>query len=177
MHLPMESELDKESDIVVQFSLLKEEHLPAVLCIYNHYVTSTTVSFDIDPIDLDKLRAMTLHGQQRYPSYVMMDGAEVIGYVLLSPFIKKHGCDQTAEVSVYLQSQFSGKGIGKQALRFIEEVAKEQGLHTLIAVICTENVASLHLFQRQGYSNKGTLHEVAYKFTRYLDVTYMQKLL
>lgn len=162
---------------MIEFKTLEEKHLEDVRSIYNDYVAHTTVSFDLDAASLDKMRELTLHDDPRFCSFVIMYEGHIIGYMMLSPFIKKHSCSRTAEITIYLNSQHKARGIGSQALRFLEEQAVEFGFHTLIAVICTENESSMHMFQKQGYTLKGILEQVAYKFDRYLDVAYVSKLL
>ncbi|WP_342426701.1 GNAT family N-acetyltransferase [Paenibacillus sp. FSL L8-0158] len=70
-----------------------------------------------------------------------------------------------------------GQGIGKQALSFIEEVAKEQGFHTLIVTICMENTRSKLLFERNGYEQCALFKEIGYEFDRRLDIGSFQKIL
>ncbi|WP_017689002.1 GNAT family N-acetyltransferase [Paenibacillus sp. PAMC 26794] len=81
------------------------------------------------------------------------------------------------EVTVYLKPDILGKGLGKQALRFIEKIAKEQGFHTLIATICMENTRSKSLFERNGYEQCALFKEIGYKFDRKLDIGSFQKIL
>jgi len=162
---------------MIQFTQLEEKHLQAVRNIYNYYVAHTTVSFDLDAATTDKMRELTLHADSRFCSYAICDGVNLIGYMMLSPFIKKHSCARTAEITIYLNAEHKAQGLGTQALRFLEECAKEHGFHTLIAVICTENEPSMRMFQNQGYKLKGILEQVAFKFDRYLDVAYVSKLL
>lgn len=160
---------------MIIFTKALSQHIESIRSIYNWYVQHTTVSFDIDPADFAKMTKLVLHEDERFPSYVMIREEQVIGYVMLSPFIHKHGSSRTAEVTIYIQHGFEGKGYGKQALKFIEERAVEYGFHTLISVICTENDASIAAFTKAGYQLKGILEQVAYKFDRYLDVSYYQK--
>lgn len=162
---------------MIEFLTLTTKHLPSVRQIYNWYVANTTVSFDIDPASIEKMEKLTLHQDIRFVSFAIVESNSVIGYVMLSPFIQKHASFRSAEVSIYLAPGYEGKGIGKQALLFIEKQAIEQGFHTLIAVICSENDASLAAFERHGYKLQGMIEQVAYKFDRYLSVSYYQKLL
>lgn len=162
---------------MIQFISLEEKHLQTVRDIYNYYVAHTTVSFDLDAATIDKIRELTLHADPRFCSFAICDEGSVIGYMMLSPFIKKHSCARTAEITIYLNAQQKARGIGSQALHYLEACAREHGFHTLIAVICTENEPSMRMFQNQGYQLKGILEQVAYKFDRYLDVAYVAKML
>ncbi|MFC6331793.1 GNAT family N-acetyltransferase [Paenibacillus septentrionalis] len=162
---------------MIRFTAAEEKYLKNVRDIYNDYVANTTVSFDVEPASIDKMRELTMHSDPRFCSYVILDDDRVIGYMMLSPFIKKHSCARTAEITIYLDGEFKAKGIGSQALEYLERKATEHGFHTLIAVVCTENERSISLFKRHHYQLKGILEQVAYKFDRYLDVAYMAKIL
>ena len=158
-----------------KFELFEYRHIEEVRKIYNHYVKHTSVSFDIEEASSEKIEHMFIHDNASFCSYVLLHEDSVIGYVSLSPFIKKHGSIHTAEVSVYLQPAASGQGLGSHLLNFIEQKAEQFQFHTLIAVVCTENSASTKLFERAGYKLQGILTEVAYKFDRYLNAAYYQK--
>ena len=63
------------------------------------------------------------------------------------------------------------------AIRYIEEFAKKQKLHVLVATICGENEASIHLFAKNGYVKCAHYKEVGQKFGQLLDVVAYQKIL
>lgn len=162
---------------MIQYIPVTTKHLDKIRTIYNWYVANSTVSFDLDAANLDKMKKLTIHEDIRYCSYVILDDEQVIGYVMLSPFIQKHSCHRSAEVTIYLANEYARKGIGGAALDFIEKQAVQNGFHTLLAVICTENESSMTAFSKRGYVLKGIIEQVAYKFDRFLDVSYYQKLL
>lgn len=160
-----------------QFEPTSMKHLQYIRNIYNEYVKTTTVSFDLEPATIDKIKTLTMHEDEQFCSFVIKDNDDVIGYMLLSPFIQKHACHRTAEVTIYLDPRYGRRGIGSRALEFIEKQAQANGFHTLIAVICTENESSIATFSAREYQLKGIIQQVAYKFDRYLDVCYYQKFL
>ncbi len=56
----------------------------------------------------------------------------------------------------------------------LHDHADKMGLHTLLALVCSENKPSIALFERNGYELSGTLRQVGKKFDRYLDVAIYQ---
>lgn len=113
----------------------------------------------------------------RYKSYGIFENKEIIGYVLISQYKSKQAYDVCGEVTIYIKPNCLGQGIGKKALNFIEEVAREQGFHTLIATICMENTRSKSLFEKNGYEQCALFKEIGYKFDRRLDIGSFQKIL
>ena len=57
------------------------------------------------------------------------------------------------------------------------EAARAKGLHAIIAAIDATNEASIRLHARFGFVTVGHFKQVGYKFNRWLDVTYMERLL
>ncbi|MBW7476935.1 GNAT family N-acetyltransferase [Paenibacillus oenotherae] len=137
----------------------------------------TTVSFDMEPLTTEQMRGVIEPLANRYRSFIIRVDDRYRGYVLITQHKKKAAYGFTGEVTIYLNPEETGKGVGDHALRFIEGIAKELGFHSLIASICAENNASVHIFSRHGYQQVAHYREVGYKFGRWLDIVTYQKLL
>ncbi|MFL0373793.1 MULTISPECIES: N-acetyltransferase family protein [Paenibacillus] len=159
------------------FEEVTEQHLPEIREIYNYYVMNTTISFHTEELDLDQIKSSVMNKDTRYKTYVIFENNQMMGYVLITQYKSKQAYDICGEVTIYLKPDILGKGLGKQALRFIEKIAKEQGFHTLIATICMENTRSKSLFERNGYEQCALFKEIGYKFDRKLDIGSFQKIL
>ncbi|WP_413409811.1 N-acetyltransferase family protein [Paenibacillus amylolyticus] len=159
------------------FEEVTEQHLPEIREIYNYYVMNTTISFHTEELDLDQIKSSVMNKDTRYKTYVILETDQMMGYVLITQYKSKQAYDICGEVTIYLKPDILGKGLGKQALRFIEKIAKEQGFHTLIATICMENTRSKSLFERNGYEQCALFKEIGYKFDRKLDIGSFQKIL
>jgi len=57
------------------------------------------------------------------------------------------------------------------------QLGAENGFHTIIAGIAGDNPASLRLHKRFGFQVVGIERDVGYKFERWIDVMWMQKML
>jgi phosphinothricin acetyltransferase len=55
------------------------------------------------------------------------------------------------------------------------EAAKSNGVHVLIGGIDADNKLSIALHESQGFRVAGHLHEVAFKFDRWLDLVFVEK--
>jgi phosphinothricin acetyltransferase len=83
----------------------------------------------------------------------------------------------TVEHSVYVSENHIGKGIGKLLLSELIQLAKAQGLHTMIGVIDSENQGSIAFHEQFGFKTVGIIKESGYKFDRWLDSVFVQLLL
>lgn len=161
----------------IGFIEMKEEFLPEVTRIYNHYILNSTATFHAGEMSQKDMGEIVFTGNARFKSFVVKADERICGYSILSPFKKREAYDATAEVTVYLDPGYTGKGIGSKAIKHLEEVASEDGFHVLLAVICGENHSSIELFKKLGYEKCAHYKEVGKKFGRWLDVVSYQKII
>ncbi|MFC5472304.1 GNAT family N-acetyltransferase [Cohnella suwonensis] len=162
---------------MITFEEVAEYHLNEIREIYNYYVLNTTISFHTEELDIEHIKASVMNNNPRFKSYAILDENQINGYVLITSYKSKQAYDISGEVTIYLKPDCLGKGIGKQALTFIEGEARKQGFHTLIATICMENTRSKSLFERNGYVQCALFKEIGYKFDRKRDIGSFQKIL
>lgn len=70
------------------------------------------------------------------------------------------GLEWTAEANWWIDSEHAGKGFGSTALQALIDHALTDmplglGLHTVRAMICLDNTASVRMAERLGFSNTG----------------------
>lgn len=162
----------------VKFLPVEEEHIEALRQIYNYYVQHTTVTFHSEPLGTEEMKSILFFSNPRFRSYTILDEQDrVTGYVILGYYKPRQAYDFTSEVTIYLHPEFTGKGIGNQAMAFLEEKARELHFHALLGVICSENTASIRLFKKFGYWECALFKEVGLKYNRLLDVIVYEKIL
>ena len=159
------------------FDEMREEHLDDVLRIYTHYVLNTTATFHARPLSREEMRELVFFNDEKYKTFVICDEADVCGYVFIAQHKKREAYDGTAEVSVYLRPTQTGKGLGSLAIKYIEQYAKAQNIHVLVATICGQNEESINLFKKNGYSQCAHYKEVGKKFGQLLDIVAFQKII
>jgi L-amino acid N-acyltransferase YncA len=152
--------------------------VPAILEIYNDAILTTTATYDLEPVSLEVRRAwFDEHVRQNLPVLVAIAGDDVAGFASLSLFREKPGYRFTVENSVYVAPAHRGKGVGARLLEAIVAEARHGGFHAVIAGVDAENETSIRLHARCGFVEVGRLKQVGFKFDRWLDVVYMEKIL
>ena len=157
---------------------LRDEDLPRVLDIYNHYVATSTVTFDEHPLSLAAYQAKAgLIREHGYPFIVAADASgAVLGYAYTSPWRPRAAYRHTAESSIYLAEEATGQGLGRVLLTDLIDRSRAAGIRELIAVIADEGAdASVALHRKLGFREAGHLTRVGYKFERWLGTIIMQK--
>ncbi|TXS92893.1 N-acetyltransferase [Parahaliea maris] len=150
----------------------------AVAHIYNHYVESTVVTFETDPVSdgemagrIDECRHASL------PWLVAEDAGEIIGYAYASKWKGRCAYRYAVEATVYLDHRVASHGWGTKLYGELFAQLKQQGLHTVIGGIALPNPASVALHEKFGMEKVAHFREVGFKFDRWIDVGYWQALL
>lgn len=154
-----------------------EADVPAILDIYNDAILNTIATFDTEPQTLEEKIEWFRETTHPYVVLVTERNGEVVGWASLRRFRQKAAYRNTAENSVYVRKDCFGDGVGTALMRKLVELGAANGFHTIIAGIAGENPASMRLHERMGFEVVGTEREVGYKFERWVDVTWMQKML
>lgn len=151
--------------------------LPAIRAIFNHWIEHSTASFRTVPDTEEQTRAWFAGRGPGHPVLVAEDGAEVVGWASLNPHKATGGYRHTVELSVYLRDDARGRGLGRRLLGELLERARAAGHHAVLGGVCTEQAASIGLHEAMGFTKVAHYREVGFKFGRWLDVAYFEKLL
>ncbi len=164
-----------QDDSMISFHPVTDRDLPRIKEMYDYYILNTTSTFHSIPLSIDELRSILFINNPKYPSFLITSGREPIGYCFLSRYKNRQAYDRTAEVSLYLNPEYTGKGIGAIAMAHIEEEAKKRGIKVLIGTLSGENTASMRLSEKMGFVKVAHLKHVGEKFGRVLDVVIYEK--
>ena len=112
-----------------------------------------------------------------FPVIVAVINEKVVGFGYYSEFRFREAYRFTVEHSVYVDNDYHGKGIGKVIMENLIDLAKKQHLHTMIAVIDSENQGSVTFHEQFGFKTVAVLKETGFKFDRWLHSQIMQLML
>ncbi|MCC6527987.1 MAG: N-acetyltransferase [Polyangiaceae bacterium] len=153
------------------------EDLGAVSAIYDHYVLTSTCTYQLEPEPAaDRLRWFEAHGPL-HPVTVAERDARIVGWGSLSPYHARAGYAATVETSVYVHPDCHRQGIGRALLADLVVRAAALGHHAILAVISADQGPSVALHEAFGFVEVGRFREVGRKFGRWLDVVYLERLL
>ena len=153
-----------------------EDDLPAIRDIFNHYVATSTCTFQIDPdTTAERLAWFRDRGPAHPVTVAELDGV-VVAWALAA-WKSRYAYAGSAEASVYVRHDLHRRGIGRALLADLVARGRAAGLHAIIGGACTEQPASLALQESLGFVRVACFREVGYKFGRRLDVAYLQLIL
>jgi len=147
----------------------------AIAAIYNHYILTTTISFEEAPVAAGEIeqRMAGVHGAGLPYLVAEKDGA-VTGYAYATPWRARSAYRGSVETSVYLASDAHGCGTGTALYRLLLAQLTERGFHLAIGGIAQPNAASVALHEKLGFEKAAHFKEVGNKFGRWVDVAYWQ---
>ena len=156
----------------------KTEDTQAILDIINYNILNSTALYDYNIRNYEQQKAILEEKiSKNFPVIVAECDEKVVGFGMYSEFRFREAYKYTVEHSVYVNNDYHGKGIGKLLLAELIQIAKNQNLHTMIAVIDSENQSSVDFHEKFGFETVGIIKESGFKFDRWLHSVFMQLIL
>jgi len=146
--------------------------------IYNHYVATSTVTFDLDSwASSDMAHKIESVNGLKMPFIIAELNGDTVGYAYLSTFREKAAYDATMENTLYLRDDARGAGIGRLLLEELLRLGSLAGVREVIAVIANtpDAVPSIRLHDKAGFARVGEMDRVGRKFDEWIGVVMMQK--
>lgn len=163
------------SDITIR--RVEQPDLPSLLAIYNHYIETTAITFDLEPKTLAQRQAWldTFKPSGRYQCFVAVKAGEPIGWACSGQFREKAAYQTSIETSIYLKPGAQGQGLGRKLYETLFAALAVEDVHRAYAGITVPNEASVGAHCAMGFTLVGTYLEVGRKFDRFWDVAWYVK--
>ena len=155
-----------------------------ILEIYDYYVKNTAITFEYTTPTLEEFRGRMEKIMQKYPYLVAEKDGVIAGYAYAGAFVGRAAYDWSCETSIYLDKNARKCGIGKTLYTALEKELKEMGILNMYACIgypaeedeyLTKNSADFH--SHIGFTMVGEFHKCAYKFGRWYNMIWMEKII
>ena len=151
------------------------DDIPETLEIYAPYVLTTTSTFEYDVPCKKEFTQRFLKYTGQFPWLVWEENGELLGYAYASAPFERAAYSWCAEPSVYLRPEAKGRGIGKKLYGALEALLQKQGYRKLLALVTSENAASIAFHEKMGYRICGRFSDCGFKFGRWLSLIWMEK--
>ena len=166
----------------MQFQIVScqpEAHAAAVREIFNDAIANTTALYDYRPRSMETV--MQWFGNKArdgYPVLAAVDGSgSLLGFASYGSFRAWPAYKYSVEHSLYVHPDRRRGGVGRALLAAVLDNATARGYRTVIGGIDADNAASIALHVAQGFEHAGTVRDAGYKFGRWLNLAFYQKLL
>lgn len=148
----------------------------AIAAIYNHYVLTTSISFEEQAVTDSEMQQRIADIQRGGLPWLVaeLDGV-LVGYAYATKWRVRHAYRFSVESSVYLAPDIAGKGLGTALYQQLLERLSASGYHLVIGGVALPNAASVALHEKMGFEKVAQFREVGFKFGRWIDVGYWEK--
>jgi L-amino acid N-acyltransferase YncA len=153
------------------------EDAAAIQRIYAPIVAETTISFEDVPPTVEEMAARIASILQTHPYLVAVNDGTVCGYVYASAHAGRAAYRHSVNTTVYIAQEAQRSGVGRALYTALLPELKRRGFHAAFAGIALPNPASVALHESVGFEALGVYREVGFKFGRWHDVGWWQRLL
>lgn len=152
--------------------------------IYAPYVTDTAITFEYEVPSVEEFRGRIEKTLEKYPYIVAEQNGRIMGYAYASAFARRAAYNWSVELSIYLDMEIRRQGIGGRLYQAMEEILKEMHILNMNACISwpkaedeylTKNSVQFH--EHMGFRLAGEFHDIGYKFGRWYNVVWMEKMI
>jgi len=163
----------------IRFEKMGEGDREAVIDLFNYYVENSFAAYPEKKVPyslFDQFMKLT----EGYPALTVRDGESAdraVGFAFLRPYHPFAAFQRAAEITYFIETGYTGKGIGSRILGRITDEARRRGIDTILANVCSLNESSLRFHERHGFAECGRFKRVAKKKGRDLDAVWMQLIL
>ncbi|MGO3048745.1 N-acetyltransferase [Staphylococcus casei] len=149
--------------------------LPNILDIYNDAILNTTAVYTYNPQTIEAREEwFEKKANNHEPVLVYEEQGEAIAFATYGSFRDWPAYQYSIEHSIYVNKHHRGKGIASLLLAEIIQTARDNGYKTLVAGIDATNDYSIYLHKKFKFTHSGTIHNVGYKFDKWLDLAFYQ---
>jgi phosphinothricin acetyltransferase len=154
-------------------------HSAAILAIFNDAIVNSTALYDYRPRAAESMVTwFETKARGNFPVIgIENESGELMGFGSYGTFRAWPAYKYTIEHSLYVDNRFRGRGVGKALLTALVEAASRQDYHVMVGGIDASNAVSIRLHEKLGFTHCGTVKQSGFKFGRWLDLAFYQRIL
>ncbi len=151
----------------------------AIADVWNPWIRDTGITFNAVDKHAEDVAEMIVNRTKAGHGFLVAcdDDGAILGFATYAQFRGGIGYARTMEHSIILAPEARGKGLGRALLTAIEQHAREEGAHQILAGVSSENADGIKFHLAMGYDEAARIRDAGFKFNRYMDLVLMQKFL
>ncbi len=142
--------------------------------IYAPLVNHTPISFELEVPSISEFKERLDKTLEQYPWLVYELNQRVVGYAYASTHRTRPAYQWSAEVTVYVDQDFRGRGIGKILYKNLFEILKKQGYRSAVGGITLPNSSSVAIHESLGFRQVASFKSLGCKLNAWHDVGFWQ---
>lgn len=155
--------------------MIQKNDIKRVLDIYAPYILNTTITYEYEVPSIESFTKRVENITKQYPYLVCECDGLVIGYAYASDYHTRTAFSWDCELSIYLDSNYSNRGIGRKLYATLIDFVTKQGYYNAYGVVSFPNDNSEKLHNSFGFKSVGVHKNVGFKFDKWLSLNYYIK--
>ena len=159
----------------VKIAPLAKDGQKEIIDIFNYYVEHSFAAYPERKLPYECFYHF-LEICEGYPAITAKDDqGNILGFGMLRSYNPFPTFSQTAEITYFVKSEYTGRGIGKRILDCLLAKAKEKGITSIVASISSLNEGSINFHKKNGFVECGRLREIGNKRGKFLTLYICRK--
>jgi phosphinothricin acetyltransferase len=150
---------------------------PAICRIYNQGIQDRIATLETEERSAEERVQWLAARDARHPVLVAEGDGGVVGWASLNVFNARRAYEHVADISLYVERDWRGRGVGRQLLEALVARATALGYHKLVLAAFPWNPAGLRAYGRAGFREVGIYREQGRLDGRWVDTIVMEKIL
>lgn len=156
----------------------RPEDAAAIIAFWNPVIRETAASFNAEEkTETGVAQSIRDKARDGFGFFVAETEGEILGFASYGQFRAGSGYARTMEHTIILAPAGRGHGTGRALMQAIEDHARAQGYHLMVAAVSGSNPPGVAFHAAVGYAEVGRLPDQGWKFGRYHELVLMQKIL
>lgn len=151
---------------------MQPEDGSSVLDIFRQGIESGNATFETD---VPTWEAWDIKHMNVCRFVLVTENDEIAGWCALKPISSRECFSGVAEVSIYLDYRFQGKGLGSILLQKLILDSEEHGFWMLQSGIFPDNISSIKIHEKLGFRTVGTREKIAQMNGTWRDIVLMER--
>ena len=168
----------------VTYRIATTDDAAELVNIYAPFVRNTAITDEYEVPSVEEFASRIADVLTKFPYIVVLIDDKISGYAYAHAFHPRAAYSWCAEMSIYLSDDCHGMGIGRELYGIMESILNKQNIANLYSCVAyVENKdeyltqASVHFHEHMGFKICAHLHNCGYKFNRWYDMVYMEKVI
>ncbi|MEZ9890856.1 N-acetyltransferase family protein [Vibrio lentus] len=145
--------------------------------IFNFYIQHTNARFEEEEFTLENRQQWftQFSNNSKHQLYVAIENGALLGFACSQQYRAMSAFEDTAEVTVYLAEEATGKGLGSKLYSQLLSSISTHGVHRALSGVALPNDASIALHKSFGFREVGVFNEYAKKNGQYISSMWLEK--
>lgn len=159
---------------MAEFRLAVPADAPALLAVYAQYI-ETPVTFETKLPEEAAFAARIAEIGSVYPYLMALEDGKAVGYAYAHRFAERAAYQWGAELSVYLDREYTGRGLGRRLYEALMQILRLQGVRTVYGCVTLPNRPSEALHEAMGFRRMGEFRRAGFRLGAWRDVAWFER--